>query len=303
MGIRNVADLIEAARQRPEPVSVACAAPEDSESLEALRMAVDAGIARPLAVGRKEAIVTVARTLGISLDGVAFHHVSEPEAVAAVATGIVRDGDASILMKGHLPTKTIIRAVLDHRRGLRTERMLSHVALFDAVPLGKPVAVTDAAVNIRPSFSQKIEIVRNAGEVMQTLGVERPKVAALAAVEHVELPAMPATLDAKLIERMAGAGLLGNVDVQGPLALDGAISPEVVRAKELSGPVVGAADVLMAPDIETANVLYKGLTCFAGLEGAGIIWGARVPVVVPGRADTARMKFLSIALAVVLAEG
>ena len=300
--VRKVEDLIPLVRERRGPVTVACAAPEDSESLEALRMAIDAGIAKPLAVGRQRAITTVARALGISLDGFEFYDVPEEEEVARQATELVRQGAAPVLMKGHLPTKTIIRAVLDHATGLRGERMLSHVALFDAPPTGKPVVVTDAGVNIRPNLSQKIEIIRNAAEVVRRLGVKLPKVAMLTAIEHVELPAMPATLDAKLIERMSEAGLLGEIAVQGPLALDDAVSPEVARSKALTGPVAGQADILVAPEIETANVLYKALTCFAGLEGASIIWGARVPVVVPARADTARMKFLSIAFAAAMIE-
>jgi len=300
--VRKVEDLVSLVRSRQGPVTVACAAPDDAESLEALRMATDAGIARPLAVGRQSAIITVARALGISLDGFEFHDVPDAAETARQATALVRQGAASILMKGHLPTKTVIRAVLDHDTGLRTGRMLSHVALFDAPPMRKPVVVTDAGVNIRPSLSQKIEIIKNAAEVVRKLGVRLPKVAMLTAVEYVELPAMPATLDAKLIERMSEAGLLGELVVQGPLALDDAVSAEVVRSKGLAGPVVGEADILVAPEIETANVLYKALTCFAGLEGASIIWGARAPVVVPARADTARMKFRSIVFAAAMIE-
>jgi len=303
MRIKVVEDLLAEVRARHSPLLVACAAPEDGDSLEALRLAADQGIAQPLLVGRQHAICAVARTLGISLDGFRFHNVPDEDDVAYVACGIVHDGEASVLMKGMLPTKQIIRAVLNHDRGLRTGRMLSHVALFDAPLLGKPVAVTDAGVNVRPSLSQKIEIIRNAAEVVSRLGVQQPKVAMLAAIEHVDVSTMPATLDAKLVERMAEAGLLGNLTVQGPLALDDAVSPEVARSKSLIGPVAGKADILIAPEIETANVLYKALTCFAGLEGASIIWGAKAPIVVPGRADSGRMKFLSIALAAAIAEG
>ncbi len=295
--IKKVEDLIAIARRRPEPATIVCAAPENSETLESLRMAIDHGIARPIAVGRKKAIMTLADTLGISLEGFEFHDVPEQDEAARVATRMVRDGYASILMKGSLPTKTMLRAVLDHSTGLRSGRMLSHIALFDAPPLGKPVIVTDASVNIRPNLSQKIEIVKNAAEVMRRLGVKRPNVALIAAIEYVDLPAMPATLDAKLIERMAEAGELGDVAVQGPLALDDAVSIDVVRAKELTGPVAGKADILVVPEIETGNVLYKALTCFAGIEPAGMICGVRAPLAFAARGDTARVKLLSIALA------
>jgi phosphate butyryltransferase len=300
--IQKVEDLVELVQQRGRPVRVVCAAPEDSESLEALCLARDAGIAVPCAVGRQPAIVTVARVLGIDLRGFEFVDVSDPEAVAPAAAAMVHEGRAEVLMKGCLQTKSVIRAALDQQAGLRGERMLSHLALFDAPALGKPVVVTDAGVNIRPNLSQKVEIIKNAAEVVRRLGVRRPKIAMLAAVEHVNVSSMPATLDARLIERMAEAGMLGEIDLQGPLALDDAVSPEVVRTKALIGPVVGQADVLVAPEIETANVLYKALTCFAGLEGASIVWGGLAPIVVPGRADSARTKFLSIALAAALVE-
>ncbi|MFW6159235.1 MAG: phosphate acyltransferase [Planctomycetota bacterium] len=295
--IEKVEDLVDLVRERHRPIPLACAGPEDAESLESLRSAADAGMIKPLAVGRKQAIITCAQTLGIPLDGFEFQDVPEQSQIALRATATIREGRARILMKGHLPTKSVIRAVLDHQLGLRGERMLSHVALFDAPPSGKCVVVTDAGVNIRPSLSQKIEIIRNAADVLHRLGVKRPKVAMLAAIEHVNVASMPATLDAKLIERMSESGLIGEVVAQGPLALDDAVSPEVARSKGLAGPVAGNADIVVAPEIETANAIYKSLTCFAGLEGASIIWGAAAPVVVPGRADTARMKFLSIALA------
>jgi len=300
--IRKVEDLVGLARARRAPVTVACAVPEDRESLEALRLAADQGIARPLAVGQRQAIEAAAEDLGLSLDGFEFHEAPDSEAAARSASALVHDGRAAVLMKGRLATKTMIRAVLDHDIGLRRGRMLSHVALFDAPSLDRPVVLTDAGVNIRPNLAQKIEIIRNAAEVMQRLGVECPRVAILAAVGRVELPAMPATLDAKLLERMGKAGRLGHVIVQGPLALDGAVSPEVVRVKGLSGPVVGQADILVVPEIETGNIFYKALTCFGGFEGASLIWGARAPVVVTSRTDTARMKFLSVAFAAMVEE-
>lgn len=302
MRIEKVDDLIPLVSGRGKPVRLACAAPEDSESLEALRMAADAGIVQPLLVGRQKAIGTVASALGISLDGFEFDDLPEQEEVARRAAQIVYDGRAAILMKGNLTTKDLIRAVLEHDRLSRNERMLSHVALFDAPLLGKPIILTDAGVNIKPNLAQKIEIVKNAAEVSRRLGVKMPKVAMLAAVERVELPAMRATLDARMVEKMSDAGLLGEVAVQGPLALDDAVSPDVARLKALTGPVVGDADILVAPEIETANVLYKALTCFAQLEGASIIWGAHVPVVVPSRADSAGTKLLSIAFAAAMIE-
>ena len=301
--IDRVSDLMQIARQRRAPARIACAGPEDPESLQALRMAADAGIVQPLAVGNRTAIQACAAGLGIALDGFEFEDVTGAEQVARRATEIVNSGQADLLMKGRVPTKTIMVAALNHRSGLRSGRIFSHVSLFDAPLLKRPVAMTDPAVNIKPNLTQKIEIIRNAVEVMRRLGLERPRVAMLAAIENVQLPAMPATLDARLIERMAESGELGDIIVQGPLALDDAVSPEVVRAKNIGGTVAGNADILVAPEIETANVLYKAITCFAGLEGASIVVGGTAPIVVPGRADTIRMKLLSIALGVIMLEG
>ncbi len=299
--IKKVEDLVPLVRDRQKPATVACAAPQDAESLEALRMAADEGIAKPLAVGNKPAIITAAETLGISLEGFEFLDVPERDEVAERATQLVHDGRASVLMKGTLPTRQLLHAVLDRDIGLRSGRILSHVALFDAPPLGKPVAITDAGVNINPNLSRKIEIVKNATEIMERLGISRPKVAILAAVEDVRLRDMPVTLHAKLIQRIAEAGQLGNAVVQGPLALDGAVSPEVVRVKGLTGPVVGRADILVVPTIESGNIFYKALTYFGGLECAGVLWGATAPVVITSRTDTARVKFLGITLAAAVA--
>ena len=298
MLLRTVDDLVACATEKHRAVPLACAAPEDRETLEALRLALDAGIARPVAVGNANRIKEAAATWRISLEGFELYDVSDPSQVPALATELVHEGRARVLMKGHVTSRELIRAALSHDAGLRGGGVLSHVAVFSNVPLGKLMACTDAGVNIRPTLSQKIEIVKNAAEVMRRLGLTRPKVAMLAAIEKVELPAMPATLDARLIERIADAGQLGDVDVQGPFALDDAISPDAARAKGLTGPVAGRADIVVAPEIETGNVLCKALSYLAGQVYAGIVWGASAPIVVSGRADPVRGKFLSIALAV-----
>jgi len=298
--IRKVAGLVALARERNPHARVACICPTDAATLGALRLAVDQGVARPLAVGPEHATVAAAQRVGVSLEGFELEDAPDEAAAARAATQRVHDGDAAVLMKGAVPTKTVLRAVLDRHIGLRRGHMLSQVAVFDAPSLERPVLLTDCGVNIRPNLSQKLEIIRNAGEVARRLGIKRPRVALLAAIEHVILPAMPATLDAKLIERMSEGGALGDMVVQGPLALDDAVSPDVARAKALPGPVSGQANVLVVPELETGNVLYKTLTCFAGLEGASIVWGATAPVVLISRADTARVKFLSMAFAVAM---
>jgi phosphate butyryltransferase len=277
MQLRKVEDLISYAREKHPAVRVACAAADDRESLESLRLALDAGIALPVAVGEEGPIRDMAAAFNISLDGFEIDAVSDSAQAAVRAVELVRNGRAAILMKGHLTTKTLIQAALSRDGGLRGVGMLSHVALFDNLPLGKMLALTDAGINVRPNFSQKIEIVKNAADVMRRLGIPRPKVAMLAAIEKVELPAMPATVEAKLIERMGQAGLLGNLDIQGPLSLDAAISSEAAKSKELGGPVAGQADIVVAPEIEAGNMLYKAIAIFAGQDAASLVWGRAVP--------------------------
>lgn len=298
--LKRVDDIPDQAREYALVPRIVCAQPTDPESLTALIEVARAGIAVPFLVGDTKAIKRTAASLGGLPDSIECEHATDPEYISRRATELVQNGSGEILVKGRIPTRILMRAALDSHVGLRTHRIFSHVTLFDAPPLGRPIAITDPAVNIRPNFNRKIEILKNAVDVMCLLGVQRPKVAMLAAIEKVQLPAMRATLDARVMERLSRSGALGDVVVQGPLALDDAISPEVVRAKGIPGPVAGDADILVAPEIETANVLYKAITCFAGLEGASIVVGGKTPIVVPGRADSARMKYLSMALGVLM---
>jgi len=302
MLMRRLDDLLAYANERRSPVGVACPAADDVGIIESLRLALDDGIARPVVVGDTRLIEKAAAAASLSLDGFEIESVPDTEQAAVRAVELVREGRADILMKGRLATKTLMHAALSREGGLRGKGILSHVAIFDNAFLGKLIAVTDAGVNIRPNLSQKMEIVKNAADVMRRLGVARPKVAMLAAVETVELPAMPATVDAKLIEKMAAAGLLGDVDVEGPLSFDAAISPDAARLKEVGGPVAGEADIVVVPDIEAGNILYKAIAFLARQDPASIVWGGRAPMVVASRADSVHCKLLGIALAATLLE-
>jgi len=225
----------------------------------------------------------------------------DPAEAAREAVLAVRNGQAQLLMKGLLQTATIMKAVLNKDEGLRTGRALSHAAAFEIPGWHKLVFVTDAAMNVAPDLARKADIVRNQVIMAQALGVKRPKVAALAAVESVN-PDMPATLDARALQEMSERGELGECDVQGPIALDLAVSREAGETKGVKGPVIGDADVLLAPDIEAGNVLYKGMVYFAKGRPAGLIMGAKCPIVLLSRADSAEAKLMSIALAVLTAE-
>ncbi len=225
----------------------------------------------------------------------------DPAEAAREAVRAVRNGEAHLLMKGLLQTATIMKAVLHKEEGLRTGRALSHAAAFEIPGWHKLVFITDAAMNVAPDLARKADIIRNQVIMARALGVTRPKVACLAAVETVN-PDMQATLDARALQEMAERGELGDCDVQGPLALDLAVSPESAETKGITGPVVGDADILLAPAIEAGNMLYKGLVYFAKARPAGLIMGARCPIVLLSRADSAHSKLMSIALAVLSAD-
>lgn len=229
-----------------------------------------------------------------------FTH-EDPAVAAREAVAAVRRGEAHLLMKGLLQTATIMKAVLNKEEGLRTGRALSHACAFEIPDWPKLVFISDVALNVAPDLERKADILRNQVQMAQALGIRRPKVAVLAAVETVN-PDMAVTVEARRLQEMAEAGLLGECDVQGPLALDLAVSAESGRTKGVTGPVIGEADVLIVPDIEAGNMLYKGLVYFAKARPAGIIMGAKCPVVLLSRADSPDAKLMSIALGVLSAD-
>lgn len=224
----------------------------------------------------------------------------DPNEAARQAVAAVRNGEADLLMKGLLQTAEIMKAVLNKEEGLRTGRALSHVVACEVPGWHKVIYITDVALNVAPDLARKADIVRNAVLTVQALGAAQPKVAALASVEKVN-PDMPASVDARALQEMAERGELGHCLVQGPLALDLAASAEAGATKGVTGPVVGDADILMVPAIDAGNMLYKGLVYFAKCRSAGIIVGAKCPVVLLSRSDSADSKLMSIAMAVLCA--
>ncbi|HYF93471.1 MAG TPA: bifunctional enoyl-CoA hydratase/phosphate acetyltransferase [Symbiobacteriaceae bacterium] len=225
----------------------------------------------------------------------------DPNEAARRAVAAVRSGEANFLMKGLLQTAEIMKAVLHKEEGLRTGRALSHVVACEIPGWEKVVYITDVALNVAPDLARKADIVRNAVLTVRALGVDQPKVAALSSVEKVN-PDMPSSVEARSLQEMAERGELGNCQVAGPLALDLAVSKEAGETKGVSGPVVGDADILFVPHIDAGNMLYKGLVYFARCRSAGIIVGARCPVVLLSRSDSADSKLMSIAMAVLCAE-
>nr|WP_302478026.1 phosphate acetyltransferase [Burkholderia pseudomultivorans] len=282
------------------PVTVAVAHPCDDVSLRAAVDAARAGIVEPVLIGPVARITTLAAALGIDLSGCRLVDAPHSHAAAALAVGVVRAGEADALMKGSLHTDELLAEVVRADTGLRTGRRLSHVFVMDVPTYRKPLFITDAAVNIRPTLEQKADIVQNAIDLAHALGVGMPKVAILSAVETVSSK-LPSTIDAAALCKMAERGQITGGVLDGPLALDNAISAEAARLKHLDPRVAGDADILLAPDLEAGNMLAKELTFLANADAAGIVLGARVPIILTSRADSERTRLASCAVAVLYA--
>jgi phosphate acetyltransferase len=278
------------------PVTVAVAHPCDEVSLKAALDAARAGLITPILVGPLARIDALAAALRLDLGGCRRIDAPHSHAAAARAVELVRTGEADALMKGSLHTDELLAEVVRPDTGIRTERRLSHVFVMDVPTHRKPIFITDAAVNIRPTLEQKAEIIRNAIDLARTLGVATPKVAILSAIETVSSK-LPSTLDAAALCKMAERGQITGGLLDGPLALDNAIDPEAARLKHLDSPVAGDADILLAPDLEAGNMLAKELTFLAQADAAGIVLGARVPIILTSRADSERTRLASCAVA------
>jgi phosphate butyryltransferase len=281
-------------------VPTALAHPCDPVAVAAAVEAAELGLIEPILVGPEAKIRAAAAAAGVDIGR--FRQVAAPHshAAAAAAVDLVRTGEAQALMKGSLHTDELMSAVLAPEAGLRTERRVSHVYVMDVPGYPRPLLITDAAVNIEPDLDAKRDIIRNAIDLAHVLGIPLPKVAILSAVETVS-PKLRSTLDAAALCKMADRGQIAGAVLDGPLALDNAVSPEAAREKGLVSPVAGQADVLVAPDLEAANMLAKQLTFLSGADAAGIVLGARAPIILTSRADSARTRIASCALAALVA--
>lgn len=297
--MRAFDEILKAAAEKG-PRTIAVAVAQDAEVLTAVNAAKDRNIADAVLIGDLDAIKKAAAECGVDLARFVVLDIKEKEEACRKAVELVSGGKAHIVMKGLVDTAVILKAVLDERIGLRTGNVLSHMAVFEADGYDRLFYVTDAAMNIAPNLEQKKQIIENAVTVANALGNDNPKVAVLAAVEKVN-PKMQATLDAAELVRMNGTGSLKGCTLGGPFALDNAVSVEAARHKGISHPVAGYADILMVPNIESGNLLYKSLVFFARAKNAGIIVGARAPVVLTSRADSDEAKLNSIAVAVLMA--
>lgn len=291
--------LIAAAKGLPA-LPTAVAHPCDETSLRGALEAAEAGLIVPILVGPKDKIVRLAKSLGLKIESVEIIDVPHSDAAAERAVEIVRAGKAELLMKGSLHSDELLAAVTKRETGLRTGRRISHVFVMDVPTHPHTLFITDAAVNIAPDLMAKRDIIQNAIDLYAGLGLGTPKVAILSAVETVN-PAIPSTIDAAALCKMADRGQITGGVLDGPLAFDNAISPEAARIKGIKSPVAGQAQILVVPDLEAGNMLAKNLTFISNADAAGIVLGARVPIILTSRADNVRTRMASCAVAKLLA--
>ena len=296
---RSFDELLDAARARG-PVSIAVAAAHDPDVIEALKRAGELQLAEGILVGKGSEIRALARAAGLDLPDNQIVNEPDPAAATRQAIALVREGRAGLLMKGKIATASLIRAVLDKDVGLRTSRQLSQVVVFRVPGFDRLMLLTDAAINIAPTLAEKAELCRNAIDVARAIGIEKPNIAVLCALEFVN-PEMPATVDAAALCAMNRRGQISGCYIEGPIALDAALSRFAADRKGIASPVVENTDIFLAPDIEAANILYRAIAYFAKAESGGIVLGARVPMVLLSRAETPETKVRSIAIGVLAA--
>ncbi len=283
-----------------EPIPTAVAHPCEATALSGAVEAYQRGLIIPLLVGPAASIRKTAAASGIDLKNLEIIDVPHSHAAAEKAVALIREGRAEILMKGSLHTDELMGAVVSREGGLRTGRRISHAFLMDVPTYHKPLLITDGAINIAPGLEDKVDICQNAIDLAVSLGLERPKVAILAAVEIVTSK-MPATIDAAALCKMADRGQIKNGILDGPLAFDNAISKEAAETKGIQSAVAGDPDILLAPDLEAGNMLAKQLSFLAKADSAGMVLGARVPIILTSRADSVRARIASCAVAVLVA--
>ncbi len=299
--LTKLSQLRELLDKDHKPKKLVLAASEDAHSLNAVVHAAEQEIIRLVLVGDKEQTTGLAEILNLDISKFEFIQASSSVEAVNTSVKIVHDGKADILMKGKVGTSDMLRSILNKDYGLRTGKLLSHFAYFEVETYHKLIAVTDVAMNIAPTLTEKISILNNSVKVLNSLGIEMPKVAVLGAVEKVNTQ-MEATLDAALLSKMNQRDQILNCIVDGPLAFDNAISFESARHKEIKSDVAGDTDLLLMPDIEVGNVLYKSLVFFAQAKVASMIVGASAPIVLTSRSDSEQAKFDSILLAAVVAK-
>ena len=283
------------------PVPTAVAHPCDESSLRGAVEAAELGILQPILVGPRSRIEAVAAQFHLNISGYEIVDAPHSHAAADLAVQLAREGKAEMLMKGSLHTDELMGAVVRSGTGLRTGRRISHAFIMDVPSQDRPIIVTDAAINIFPTLEDKMHIVQNAIDLSHALGYPQPKVAILSAMETVN-PKVPSTVEAAALCKMADRKQITGGILDGPLALDNAIDLAAARIKQIDSPVAGLADILVVPDLEAGNMLAKSLSFMAGADAAGIVLGARVPIILTSRADSVTTRLASCAVAALVAQ-
>jgi phosphate acetyltransferase len=294
-------DRLIAATRGIRPIPCAVAHPCDESSLKGALEAAEESVITPILVGPRAKVRAAAEAAGVDITPFEIVDAPHSHAAAAKAVGLVRAGRAELLMKGSLHTDELMGEVVARETGLRTARRISHVFIMDVPSYPEPLFITDAAINILPDLETKADICRNAIDLHLGLGLGTPRVAILSAVETVT-PKIPGTIEAAALCKMAERGQITGGVLDGPLALDLAISPEAARIKGIGGEVAGRAQILLVPDLEAGNMLAKNLSFLAGADAAGIVLGARVPIILTSRADNVRTRMASCAVAALYAQ-
>ena len=292
---RHFEALLERAKPLP-PLVTAVVCPEEDSALEGPLLAQHESIITPILVGNEKKIRAASERLGKQLSDTEVINVTGAMAAAAKACELVNTGRAAAVMKGHLHTDELLRPMLDKAGGLRTGRRFTHIFVMDVPGMPQPLLVTDAAINIAPDLATKVDIVQNAIDVAKSIGIETPRVGVLSAVETVN-PEIQSSIDAALLSKMADRGQIKGGEVDGPLAMDNAVSMAAARTKGIHGGVAGRANVLVVPGIDAGNMLAKQLAFVSHAEGAGIVMGAKVPVILNSRSDSAMSRLASCAVA------
>ena len=291
--------LIARAREVP-PAATVVVHPCDETSLRGAIDAAEAGIIKPILVGPAGKIADTARQFGMDISRCEVVDAPHSDAAAARGVQLIHEGRGELLMKGSLHTDDLMRQVTSGTKGLRTERRISHVFVMDVPTYAETLFITDAAINIFPDLDAKRDIVQNAVDLFTSVGLGKPRVAILSAVETVTSK-IPSTIDAAALCKMADRGQITGGLLDGPLALDNAISPEAAKIKGITGPVAGHADILVVPDLEAGNVLAKSLAFMMEADSAGVVLGARVPITLTSRADSVESRLASCAVAALVA--
>ena len=295
---RHLSEILEIAKDQSSENLVVAAA-EDLHVLQAVLHAREENIIHPLLVGDSGRILEICRQNELALEEIPILDEKDPAKCCEIAINLIRQGEASILMKGQVSTATLLKAVLDKDRGLRKNDLLSHAALFEVPSYHKLITITDAAMNVEPGLQEKASIIVNAVEMLHRIGLTEPRVGVLAPIETVN-PKIQSTVDARDLREMNLGGRISGCLVDGPFAMDNAVSREAARQKGIQSEVAGDVDMLLAPDLNSGNILYKTLIFLADSISAAVVMGASVPIVLTSRADSEQSKLMSIALAAAL---